>query len=101
MAKREEPFITGHYYHIFNKLIEGKTIFKDKRYSALLLNLFCYYRSDKAKISFSKYNNYPEDIKTEIQKELNNKKYHIVEILAYCIMPSHYHLILKQKMDNG
>lgn len=101
MPKRLEPFLNEYYYHIFNKLIDGREVFIDSTFSSLFLDLLYYYRSAKVSLSFSKFKRSPTRIQAEIISFLDIQKYHKVEIIAYCLMPTHFHLLLKQKIESG
>ncbi|MBN1262974.1 MAG: transposase [Candidatus Pacebacteria bacterium] len=39
--------------------------------------------------------------KENLKKELRKKKDFLVEIVAYCLMPNHFHLLVKQAKDRG
>jgi len=101
MPCRNEPLVTGEIYHIFNKTIESKEIFKDKTVENLLLDLFGYYKSLKATISYSKLKFVDLQIRKQILKNVSESKSFKVEIFCFCLMPTHFHLLLRQKVDNG
>ncbi len=101
MPKREELLVNNFFYHIYNKTIDGKEIFKDEKYCRLFLQILKYYRSSKSKISFSEFNALDEVKKEQILKKINIKKYYQIEIISYCLMPTHFHLLIKQRLDNG
>ncbi|OGG16877.1 hypothetical protein A3D77_06415 [Candidatus Gottesmanbacteria bacterium RIFCSPHIGHO2_02_FULL_39_11] len=101
MPKRLEPFLINHYYHIFNRLIDGHNFFKDHYYSSLFLDLLSYYLSNKATLSYSKFKRTPTRIQNEISLYLDYEKYHKVDIIAYCLMPTHFHILVRQKFEGG
>lgn len=93
MPYRITPLVNGSYYHIFNRGVEKRHIFSNpKDYERFLSTLF-YYRFSGPKPSFSLYRRFKN------KSFSNNPK--IVEILSYCLMPNHFHLLLKQLADNG
>ena len=56
----------------------------------------------KQKLRLSSYYDLSTKEREAFQISLTDKnKDKIVEILAYCLMPNHFHLILRQKQDNG
>ncbi len=101
MPGRDEPFITKYYYHIFNKSIEGKQIFRFKSSCDYFLNLLKYYRSSKAKISFSKLKKLSDTLKEDFFLSVNDKKFFQIDIISYCLMPHHFHLLVRQRRDEG
>lgn len=101
MPQRLEPFVDGSIYHVFNRTIDGRNIFKDQSLCLLFSKLLAYYRSAKAKISFSKLKTLEKDRLEGIKRDIKYKKYFRVNILAYCLMPTHFHLLVKQKIENG
>lgn len=101
MPTRRDIFINGGIYHIFNKTIDHKNVFKSESIGRIFLQLFNYYRSTKSTIRYSYFRKLPEKIKTYRETQLRHKKYFKLDILAYCLMPNHFHLLLKQKKENG
>lgn len=101
MSIRLEPFLNESIYHIFNRTIDGRSIFKNKSNCILFLKIIEYYRSTKAKVSYSKYKRLPLKTQLPIFEEISNLKYYRIELLSYCLMPTHFHLLLRQKTDKG
>lgn len=93
MPYRTVPFVTGYYYHLYNRGLSKKAIFSTPRTYQRFINTFSYYQIQNPKPKFSLY--YP----SSLYKIDPTKK--IVEILCYCLMPNHFHLLVKQVQDNG
>lgn len=96
MPVRKEMLATGEVYHIFNKSIAGFKIFNNRTDFSRIVDVISYYQKEKQSVSFSNF----IKIKQDFSKK-NPTKETVVEIIAYCIMPTHIHLILKQLKDNG
>lgn len=95
MPGRTTPLITDSYYHVFNRGNEKRDIFTQARDYKRFLRTFYYYQFIGPKPSFSKFAK--SDLNTF--KPDPNKK--LVEILCYCLMPNHFHFLIKQLKDNG
>ncbi len=95
MARRKIPFEVGNYYHVFNRGVDKRKIFLDKG--------DLYYFFDAIIISNSVENIKNTDVKNKRKKEkeskINSEK--IVEIIAYAILPNHFHFILKEITEGG
>lgn len=102
MPSRDDIFQNNYYYHIFNKTIENIPIFSSAKIATEFINTFMYYRSLKADLRYSKYRLLSDKkLKEDKHKNIMYKKYFKVDILSYCLMPNHYHFLLKQLQDNG
>lgn len=93
MPYRITPLVNDQIYHIFNRGVAKLPIFTDKRDYKRFLETIYYYQFQGPKPQFSQLNRF-KDFKFE-----KNKK--IVEIFCYCLMPNHYHFIIKQLQENG
>lgn len=65
------------------------------------MDLINYYRFEKPSIRFSEYNRLSPQAKKIAFKLLTSGHNQIVSILAFCCMPNHFHLLLKQQRDQG
>lgn len=93
MPYRTTPFVTGQIYHVFNRGVAKLPIFTDQRDYKRFLQAIYYYQFQGPKPQFSQLNRF---------KDLNfEKNRKIVEIFCYCLMPNHYHFLLKQIQENG
>jgi len=72
MPKRIISFTRGSYYHVFNRGINRNKIFINESDYLRALGLIGYY--------VRKYN---------------------ISIIAYCLMPNHYHFLLRQDREEG
>lgn len=88
-------FANNNYYHIYNRGVEKRNIFNGKRdYQQFLLGMNFYRKTPlPAKLS---------DFKRGIEKAKKiEDQIDLVEIYSYCLMPNHFHLLLKQNIDSG
>lgn len=85
-------FNKGCYYHIFNKSIANYGIFSDNSNGERFTKLLGYYNSLNRKICFSLF----FKINSSITKSsLLTTQGSIVKFISFCIMPDHYHLLVK------
>lgn len=93
MPYRLTPFINDSYYHLFNRGVEKRIIFSNEQdYQRFLKTLF-YYQFSGPKPQFSTRDRFKNNAFR------NNPK--IIEIICYCLMPNHFHLLIKQLKDRG
>ncbi len=90
--KRKENFKSQTIFHVFNKSISNFDIFTEENNSLRFIECLDYYN-----------NLYPKE-KYSIVKEKNIYKYQnillrnknsLVNFISFCIMPDHYHLLIK------
>jgi putative transposase len=97
MGIRKISLIEGNIYHIYSRSIAEYKIFTNPDYYLRMKELLTYNIYEKP-IGYSKYLESSSNTRKSIDN-LNEKKY--VEVIAYCIMPTHIHLILNQLSDRG
>ncbi|OGY08185.1 MAG: hypothetical protein A2700_00300 [Candidatus Blackburnbacteria bacterium RIFCSPHIGHO2_01_FULL_44_64] len=101
MPTRIIPLGTGEFYHVFNRGIAKQPVFLDKRdYRQMILGL-SYYRFAVPPIRLSFFKTLPLDQKSYLWKELQTRNEKLVEIVAFALMPNHFHLLLRQEAENG
>lgn len=87
-----KTYLEGGFYHLYNRGVEKREIFMDEMDYKVFLRYLKFYLLPKEKIL--------EEIKDEKEAidllRINNffKK---IELIAYCLMPNHFHLLLRQK----
>jgi len=99
----EKPqFVENQIYHIYNRGVEKRKIFLDKQdYLRFIYGLFMF--NDKEAVVNALYHFNPKSMQVEpqyLEKERKPRKL-LVEILVFTLMPNHFHLLLKQKTENG
>ena len=93
---RKEQFVEGEYYHIYNRGVDKRSIFSDDR-SRLRFLHGLYVLNNFLDIPPS-----PRfDIIALEPREVLKPIEPYVEVVAGCLMPNHYHLMVMQKRDGG
>jgi putative transposase len=69
MPTREIPLLSGHFYHIYNRGVNKDPIFFSDQNYSYFMFRFAYYKKEKA------------------------------DLVAYCLMPNHFHLLLRVNDD--
>lgn len=95
---RKFPLVTDEMYHIFNKSIAGYKIFSTPYDFKRMLELFKYYQWGNRKIRFYQWKRIKDK---ELVSQDMKKEDKLVTVIAYCVMPTHIHLVLKQLKDRG
>lgn len=102
---QRQSLITGEFYHIYNRGVEKRNIFmEDKDYFRFIHDLYEFNDQDNVlNVNFRFNSNYgdPTSIVEDPTSIVKKKRKLLVEILCFCLMPNHFHLILKQLVDNG
>jgi len=104
---RKEKFVQEEYYHIYNRTIANYRIFNDEKSAAKLSQGFLLANSTKSSKAFKCLrNNQPKatcDVALGWEKALETLKQgeKLVDLLCYVIMPDHYHLLVKERKENG
>lgn len=98
---RTKQYIANSYYHIYNRGVEKRLIFLGEQDYAVFLSYLKNYlmpKSEKELIQrFSEQDISPQE-KDKIIKLLRLNNFHNdITLLAYCLMPNHFHLFIKQK----
>ena len=111
---QREPIETDGIYHIYNRGVDKRITFDDDDEYRYFIH-FLYTLNDSKNtstnirrdfLSITKSNNYQTATNEEgstffISNPNNYKRDMLVDIYAFVLMPNHYHLLLKQKVDNG
>lgn len=100
MPGRKIPLITDEVYHVFNRGIDRRLTFTNKREYQRAISSLRFYNVLHLPLSFSKYLRL-EDIKRDEIDQVLEKSEKIVKIFSYCFMPNHFHFLLKQTAENG
>lgn len=92
-------FIENGLYHVYNRGVEKRNIFLDEQDYSVFLHLLKYYLSpvdNKNLHPLLEFQNFsivrPRPL-ANVEKE--------VELMAYCLMPNHFHLLLRQISKDG
>lgn len=100
MPIRYTPLINDYYYHIFNRGVNKRPIFKNRWDYKRFVLLLRFYKARDYPIKFSKFMKLSSDQRKEIWTRLSSGISY-VDTLAYCLMPNHFHLLIKQRVDHG
>lgn len=105
MSIRRHPLITGQMYHIYNRGVDKRDIFVDKNdIYRFIESIKEFNREDRidslANLRKSKQNPQNSQIGLRaLSGEPTSDR--LVDIMAYCLNPNHFHFILKQAVDGG
>lgn len=92
MPSRIFPFVDNQYYHVYNRGSEKRAIFENKSDKNRFLNSLVYYQQAGPKPKFSN---------SAKRKSFKSSGIKIVDIICYCLMPNHFHFLLKQLKEGG
>lgn len=96
MTTRRVPLANEEYYHVYNRGVDKREIFHDRHDSD---------RFFRSMVAFNTVNPVGSlrhvDLERKNSGETTVNPEPLVEIIAYCLNPNHFHLLLKQKVDGG
>src|SRR3989344_2610812 len=97
MSQRKTDFVTGEFYHIYNRGVDKRDIFMDQ------LDIDRFFQSMEEFNTInpigSIYENRFVDKKDKSGSKASKSKF--VDFFSYCLNPNHFHFFLKQVDDKG
>ena len=101
MQQRKDLLVNDNYYHIFSRSIAKYIVFNATEEYSRMIEILKLYRYIDFNYKYSRFANMGSIQQNAILNDLKKNSPVFVEIIAYCIMPTHIHLILKQVADHG
>ncbi len=93
-------YVEGGYYHVYNRGVDKRTIFEDDLDYKVFLHL--------VKTLLSPVPPSPKHPLTEVTgfnpvrlRPLTDTLYKEVDLVSFCLMPNHFHLLIRQSTING
>ena len=97
MAQRPDPFAPDEWYHCYNRGVDKRITFTNSPdYERFLMLLYACNSHEPIHIS----NVYQGETLVDLLKAVDRKKT-LVDIGVYCLMPNHYHLLLREHDYGG
>jgi len=96
---RFTPLINEGVYHVFNRAITDLTVFQNRRDYIRAMETISFYRFSKFSHRFSYYIRLSQTKKDEITNY--QSPHQLVDILSYCLMPNHFHFLIRQNQEFG
>lgn len=100
MPKRLLPLIAGEYYHIFNRGVNKRSLFKSRIDYARILDLTYFYSFSNTPFKFSWFTKLSNRQQQKVWQNLSTHP-KLVDIITFCYMPNHYHFIVHQLTETG
>ncbi len=98
---RKNPLVNGNYYHILNRSIAQFQIFNEVDDFNRFMQIIDLYRFKDFSYKFSEFISLSLENQKLISNNIRKNNLKVIKIIAYCIMPTHFHLILEQETKNG
>ncbi len=94
---RKEKLVKNEIYHVYNRGVEKRKIFLDEKdYLRFIVNLY-EFNCVKPVFNFGrKIEQQPIEVRLQSARDEPQ-----VEILTFCLMPNHYHFMIRQRVENG
>jgi len=94
-----KEYEVGAYYHIYNRGVEKRTIFQDDQDYKTFLSYLKFYLTDPNIQNASDLQGVSLKAIPPSRKPKNYKE--DIALLAYCLMPNHFHLFIRQNDDSS
>jgi len=101
MPARQTPLVNGEIYHVVNRGNNSTPIFKGAKDYKRFIHAMKFYQLQNRSLPFSGFLKLSQRKRKQILKRADSPNNYLVEIIAYCLMPNHFHLLLKQVAHDG
>lgn len=101
MPIRKPILVSGEVYHVFNRGNAAQEVFFNKSDYNRFLFTVDFYRFRGLPVKLSSFLTLLKDSREAIWDRLKRKADCWVEIYCFCLMPNHFHLLLKQIKEGG
>ncbi|MDP2668856.1 MAG: transposase [bacterium] len=92
--------ITDQIYHVYNRGVEKRNVFMENAdYLRMIHDLFEFNDIDPP--PNLNYHTSRNPLEVGLPKIERRPRKRLVDLLAFCLIPNHYHLLLKQRVEGG
>jgi len=99
MSVRLHPIVTGEIYHVFNRSVGSQPIFLRQLNNKRALEVIQFYSYLDPPLRFSHYNRLENKEKFLLKLKSSHPK--LIDLYSFCLMPNHFHFLVKQLRDDG
>ena len=96
--ERKIKFSEGEYYHIYNRGVDKRDIFMDGADYSRFLVLLYLSNSVKSGVHIQKLKSQGRTLTSLFEQEKDET---LVDIGSYCLMPNHFHILIREKKLGG
>jgi len=90
-----KEYVAGGYYHIYNRGVNKRIIFKDQKDYSTFLSYLKTYLTPPPTADL-------QGLTLQVSpSKIPNNYFQEIELLAYCLMPNHFHLLVKQNSEHA
>ena len=101
MPIRKTPLVNGEYYHVYNRGVALQPTFSSKREYDRFLLCLSYYRFSNLPFKLSRFLQLPKEEQESVMKNLKQDNDKMIEIITFCLMPNHFHILVQQITNGG
>jgi putative transposase len=104
---QKPPFIKNNIYHIYNRGVEKRKVFLDRGdHFRFIHDLFEFNDTAPAENLYYKapdFKSYEVGLRKIAGNPQNPREPRklLVELMVFCLMPNHFHLLIRERMENG
>jgi len=101
MQLRKDVLTNDHYYHVYSRSIAKFVVFNNAEEYSRMIEILKLYRFSDFNYKYSRFIGLEPEYQQAIINGLKKEGSALINIISYCLMPTHIHFILKQVMDKG
>jgi len=94
-----EPIVTGEIYHCYNRGVDKRIIYTTAQEYSYFIHLL--YSLNDGDAANNTVRNLERSHEPQRLRSKSDERERLVDILAFTLMPNHYHLLLRQRVDDG
>lgn len=99
---RNTEFAVNEIYHVYNRGVDKRPIFSDAKDFKRFRDCMVLLNSDSVINSVRDYNkNHDYRHLVSGEHKIHNEGSNLVNFVSFCLLPNHFHFILKQNTENG
>ena len=100
MPYRKTVFGNGEVYHIFSRGHADQQVFRDNKDYQRMVESLVFYLYANPPLRYSHFKRLSGKRKQKVFEEFDNQDTNM-DVIAYCFLPTHYHLLVRQDKDTG
>lgn len=93
-------FVNDHIYHLYNRGVEKRNVFLDEKDHFRFIHDLFEFNDQNPASNLGYFLTSRQSIEVGLQYIRKPRKL-LIEILAFCLMPNHYHLMVRQVTEGG